>query len=126
MSWWAIVYLVLFGVLAAAGLWDDFRDRRPAWFLGCAAVSNLTIIFLFVAFWQPSLRSSAGLGSTSDIHRRDGLGVVSGGRGHPRTGADPELSERQQRVVATIAAIASYRSFACQRLLSQASAPFSA
>ncbi|HEU4340453.1 MAG TPA: hypothetical protein VFU31_02665 [Candidatus Binatia bacterium] len=106
MSWWIISYFVLFAVLAAGGLWDDWRDRRPAWFLGCALLSNVIIAYLFVAFWQPSLRAPLGVVAqlafaasicwelfqlVQDIH-----GLHS----------DPELSERQQRLYATVVAIA--------------------
>jgi hypothetical protein len=34
---------------------DDWRQRRPPWFLVCTIVVNLTIFYLFVAFWNPSL-----------------------------------------------------------------------
>lgn len=61
MSWWTILYLGVFGALAAGGLWDDYRDRRPVWFLACSILSNLTVVYLFVAFWQPSLRSPLGV-----------------------------------------------------------------
>jgi hypothetical protein len=56
MPWWAVVYFTLFCVLAVAGIWDDCRDRRPAWFLGCAIASNVIIAYLFVAYWQPAMR----------------------------------------------------------------------
>ncbi|MBI3417792.1 MAG: hypothetical protein HY043_21075 [Verrucomicrobia bacterium] len=56
MSSWIIIYLCLFGAISAGGVWDDYRNQRQAWVLGCAIVSNLTVAYLFVAFWQPTLR----------------------------------------------------------------------
>ena len=106
MSWWIIIYLGLFGVLSAGGLWDDYCDRRPAWFLACAVASNLTVIYLFVAFWQPSLRSHLGLVAPVAFIASmcwEFYQAVEDIRG---LCADPELSETQQRVVATITAVA--------------------
>lgn len=60
MPWWILVYFIMFCVLSVAGIWDDCRDRRPAWFLGCAIVSNVIIAYLFVAYWQPTMRSALG------------------------------------------------------------------
>lgn len=56
MPWWAILYLVCFTALGVAEVWGDCRDRRPEWFLACAIFSNLAVVYLFVAFWQPFLR----------------------------------------------------------------------
>ena len=106
MSWWIIIYLGLFGVLSAGGLWDDYRTQRPAWFLALAVVSNLTVIYLFVAFWQPSLRSLLGLVAPVAFIASmcwELFQVVEDIRG---ISADPELSKIQQLVFATIAAVA--------------------
>jgi hypothetical protein len=61
MTWWIIIYLGVVVVISGAGIWDDIRDGRPAWFLACAVVSNLVLIGLFVAFWLPWLRAPLGL-----------------------------------------------------------------
>ncbi|HEY9467903.1 MAG TPA: hypothetical protein VIR54_32640 [Vicinamibacterales bacterium] len=61
MPWWIAAYLVSFAMLGVAGLWDDYTDRRPGWFLACSVVANVTVIYLFVALWQPSLRSQLGM-----------------------------------------------------------------
>jgi hypothetical protein len=106
MTWWIIIYLGLFGMLSAGGLWDDYRDGRPAWFLGCAVVSNVIVIYLFVAFWQPSLRAPFGtLAPVAFVASMcwELFQAVEDIRG---LRSDPELSERQQRVVASITAIA--------------------
>ena len=106
MSWWVLSYLALFGVLAVAGFWDDFRDRRPAWFLACVFASNVTIVFLFVAFWQPSLRSPLGLAAPVAFVASMCWEVFQAVEDLRALRADPELSRTQQRVVATITAVA--------------------
>lgn len=58
MPWWAILYLVCFAALSVAGVWGDCRERRPAWFLACAILSNLALVYFFVAYWRPVLRVS--------------------------------------------------------------------
>jgi hypothetical protein len=106
MSWWIITYLGLFGILSAGGLWDDYNERRPAWFLACAVASNLTVIYLFLAFWQPSLRSSLGLAAPAAFIASmcwELFQVIEDFRG---LRADPKLTETQQRVVATVTAVA--------------------
>lgn len=106
MSWWIVIYLGLFGVLSAGGMWDDYRDRRPAWFLACALISNLTVIYLFVAFWQPSLRSPLGLVAPMAFIASMCWELFQAVEDIRSLRADPELSETQQRVVATISAVA--------------------
>ena len=106
MSWWIIIYLGLFGLLSAAGLWDDYHDRRPAWFLGCAVASNLTVIYLFVAFWQPSLRSPLGLVAPVAFIASICWELFQAVQDIRALRTDPELSETQQRVIPTITAIA--------------------
>ncbi len=106
MTWWIISYLVLYAVLAVAGVWEDYRNHRPAWFLNVAALSNLTTIYLFVAFWHPVLRAPLGLVAPAafvgamcwELYQ-----AVDDIRG---LASDPELSERQQRVMAAITAVA--------------------
>ena len=105
MSWWTIIYLGLFGVLAAAGLWDDVRDRRPAWFLGCAVISNLTVIYLFVTFWHQSLRAPLGLIAPLAFVGSMCWELFQAVEDIRALRLDPELSEREQRVTASIAAI---------------------
>lgn len=106
MPWWIIIYLVLFSVLSAGGLWDDYRDRRPAWFLACAVASNLTVVYLFVAFWQPSPRSPLGLVAPVAFIASMGWEVYQAVEDIRGLRADPELSDTQQRMVATITAVA--------------------
>jgi hypothetical protein len=55
MPWWAFLYLGLFAALAVAGVWGD-HERRPAWFLTCAVLSNLAVVCFFVGFWRPMVR----------------------------------------------------------------------
>jgi hypothetical protein len=106
MSWWSIIYLVLFAVLAAAGLWDDFCDGRPAWFLGCAMVSNLTVVYLFLAFWQPPLRALLGIAAPVAFVASTCWELFQAVEDIRGLRSDTELSESQQRVVANITAIA--------------------
>ena len=105
MPWWSIIYLGFFGLLAAAGLWSDYREGRAAWFLACALFSNLTIIYLFVAFSEPSLRSR--LGSVAPVvfvaamcwELFQAVEDIRGLR------SDTELAESQRRVIATLTAV---------------------
>ena len=60
MPWWVILYFGIFCLLGLAGIWDDYRDQRPGWFLGCAVISNLIVAYLFVAYWQPALLAPLG------------------------------------------------------------------
>ena len=106
MSLWTIIYLALFGVLGMAGLWDDVRDRRPTWFLGCAVISNLTVIYLFVAYWQPSLRAPWGVVAPLAFVASMCWELFQAVEDIRALRSDPELSEGQQRVVASVAAIA--------------------
>jgi hypothetical protein len=100
MPWWIIIYLGLFGVISAGGLWSDYRDRRPAWFLACAAASNLTVIYLFVAFWQPSLRSPLGLVAPVAFIASVCWELFQAVEDIRGIRSDPELSETEQRVIA--------------------------
>jgi hypothetical protein len=106
MSWWIISYLGLFGLLSAGGVWDDYRDRRPASFLACAGLFNLTVIYLFVAFWQPSLRLALGLVAPAAFIASMCWELFQAVEDIRGLRADPELSETQRRVVATITAVA--------------------
>jgi len=100
------MYLGLFGVLSAGGLWDDYRDRRPAWFLACAVASNLTVVYLLVTFWQPSLRSPLGLAAPVAFIASMCWELFQAIEDVRALRTDPELSETPQRMVATITAIA--------------------
>ncbi|MEZ6065614.1 MAG: hypothetical protein R3B90_07850 [Planctomycetaceae bacterium] len=104
MAWWTIGYLVLFGLLAVAGLWDDARNRRPAWFLGCAVVSNVTVIYLFVAFWQPSLRVPLGWAAPVLFVASMCWELFQSFEDLRGLRVDPQVSETQQRAMATITA----------------------
>jgi hypothetical protein len=106
MSWWIVSYLGLFGVLSAGGVWDDYRDRRPAWFLACAVLSNLTVIYLFVAFWQPFLRSLLGLVAPVAFIASMCWELFQAVEDIRGLRADPKLSETERHVVATITAVA--------------------
>jgi hypothetical protein len=65
MSWWVILYLVAFGLLAVAGLSNDFYERKPAWFLACAAGANVAVAYFIIAYWNHSLLIP--LGKTAPI-----------------------------------------------------------
>ena len=105
MPWWIIIYLGLFGVISAAGVWSDYRDRRAAWFLACAAASNLTIIYLFVAFWQPSLRAPLGWVAPVAFIASVCWELFQAVEDIWGIRSDPELSETGQRVIALISAV---------------------
>jgi hypothetical protein len=105
MSWWIVVYLGLFGVLAVAGLWDDYCDRRPAWFLGCAVISNLTIICLFVAFWNPPLHSILGGIAPVLFIASTCWELFQAVEDLRNQRADPQLSKSQERLAGIVTAL---------------------
>lgn len=106
MPWWVIVYLVLFVALAAAGLWDDVQDRRPAWFLTCAILSNLAVVYLFLAFWRPVLRVPLGYAALIAYFASmcweacQAVGDLRSLRN------DPALVAKQRDILAVVAAVA--------------------
>lgn len=106
MPWWVTLYFALFGLLALAGIWDDYSDRRPVWFLCCAVLSNLVIVFLFIAFWYPLLSNSLGFAAPVVFLGSVGWEVYEAVRDIRALRSDPELSESQQRFVATLTAVA--------------------
>ena len=105
MTWWIILYLVLYAVLALAGLWEDYHDNRPAWFFGLAVLSNVTIVYLFVAFWYPALRIRLGIVAPAAFVASICWEVFQAVEDIRALATDPELSETQQRVVAAITAV---------------------
>lgn len=106
MTWWIISYLGLYVVLAVAGVWDDYLNHRPAWFLGVAFLSNLTCIYLFVAFWHPVLRAPLGLVAPVTFVAAMCWELFQAVEDIRGLAPDPELSEKQQRVVAYFTTLA--------------------
>jgi len=106
MSWWIIVYFWLFILLSAAGLWDDYCDRRPVWSLVCALLANLTVAYLFVTFWHTSLRSPVGIVAPTAFVASmcwEAYQAITEILGLP---ADPELTAKQQSALAALTALA--------------------
>jgi hypothetical protein len=60
MPWWAVGYLVVFGVIAAAGVWEDFTRQRPLWIAGGGAMASVTVGGLFAGFWLPEMIDRVG------------------------------------------------------------------
>lgn len=56
MNGWVVFYLMIYVGLGVAGLWIDFRENRPAWFLAAAVLSDTVIVYLFSSFYYPALR----------------------------------------------------------------------
>src|SRR5688572_274902 len=56
MTLWTALYFGLFLVVAASGLFHAYRDETPRLHLIACALSDLTISYLFLAFWYPALR----------------------------------------------------------------------
>lgn len=56
MTLWTALYFGLFLVVAASGLFLGYRDKTPRLYLIACALSDLTISYLFLAFWYPALR----------------------------------------------------------------------
>ncbi len=105
MSWWAIIYFGLFGVLSVAGLWDDFFERRPAWFLACAVASNLIMADLIVAFWRPSLSAALGIVAPVAFVVSMCWELFQAVEDLRTLHSDPDLSESEQRFVTIFTAI---------------------
>lgn len=105
MSWWFGIYLGLYAVLSAAGLRDDYRDRRPAWFLASAIASNLTVAFFFIAFWQPSFCAPLGLAAPLAFIAAMCWEWFQTAQDIRRLCAEPGLSAPQQRLIAIISTL---------------------
>ena len=61
MPWWVIVYLLVVLLLFAAGAYLSARDREPFGKLIMDGIAIITLSFLFVGYWIPSLIQSAGI-----------------------------------------------------------------
>jgi hypothetical protein len=106
MPWWVTLYFALFGLLALAGIWDDYSNRRPVLFLCCVIFSNLVIVFLFAAFWYPLLSNSLGFAAPMVFLGSMGWEMCEAVKDIRALRSDPEISESQQRFVATVTAVA--------------------
>ncbi len=60
MEWWQAVYFGIYLILAIAGIWNDFSEGRPAFFLGAAFLSNFIILYLCIIYWYPSVDFTIG------------------------------------------------------------------
>ena len=56
MNLWIGLYFGLFLAVTASGLVNGFQDHTPRLHLAACAVSDVTISYLFLAFWYPALR----------------------------------------------------------------------
>jgi hypothetical protein len=106
MRWWTLTYLVLFGLLSVGGLWDDYRKRRPVLFLGCAALSNLVVGYLLLAFWYPSLRAVFGFVTPVMFIAAVGWEVFEFAEDVRAFRNDSSLSASDKRIVAAIGILA--------------------
>jgi hypothetical protein len=106
MSWWIIVYIGVFILLSAAGLWDDYCDRRPVWSLVCALLANLTVAYLFVTFWHTSLRSPVGIVAPTAFVASMCWEAFQAIKEILDLPADPELTAKQQRAVVALTTVA--------------------
>ena len=105
MSWWAIIYFGLFGVLSVAGLRDDFCERRPAWFLACAVVSNLIVAYLIVAYWREFLSAAWGIVAPVAFVVSMCWELFQAVEDLREWHSDPDLLESEQRFVTIFTAI---------------------
>lgn len=106
MSWWIIVYIGLFILLSAAGLWGDYCDRRPAWFLVCAFLANVIVVYLFITFWHTSLRIPLGVVAPIAFIASMCWEAFQAIEEILDLPADPELTVKQQRTVAALTTVA--------------------
>ena len=67
MTWWIALYLGLFVAVSASGLLDAYRGHTSRWFLVAYVLSDLVIVYLFVAFWYPALRPPLGFAAPAFI-----------------------------------------------------------
>lgn len=60
MEWWQAVYFEVYFLLAVAGIWNDFSEKRGVVFLSAAILSNIIILYLSLSYWYPSVNLTIG------------------------------------------------------------------
>lgn len=55
MPWWVLAAIVVFGVLAMGGLYDNLKSRNPLWFTAGDIAADVVLVVLALAHWLPEL-----------------------------------------------------------------------
>lgn len=103
MPWWVLAAIVVFGVLAMGGLYDNLKSRNPLWFTAGDIVADVVLVVLALAHWLPELGNPvrgvavlllAGVLAWLPLSIRNDLLDVSG---------DESLSNAQRRIGVALA-----------------------
>ena len=60
MTWWAWLWIAVLVVVTAAGMWDDWNDRRPAWYVAAGGVSGAVCVVCVVAYFVNPVGAALG------------------------------------------------------------------
>jgi hypothetical protein len=103
VPWWVLAAIVVFGVLAMGGLYDNLKSRNPLWFTAGDIVADVALVVLALAHWLPELGNPvrgvavlllAGVLAWLPLSIRNDLLDVSG---------DESLSNAQRRIGVALA-----------------------
>jgi hypothetical protein len=103
VPWWVLAAIVVFGVLAMGGLYDNLKSRNPLWFTAGDIVADVVLVVLALAHWLPELGNPvrgvavlllAGVLAWLPLSIRNDLLDVSG---------DESLSNAQRRIGVALA-----------------------
>ena len=61
MTWWAWLWIAALGVVTAAGMWDDWNDRRPVWYVAAGGLSGAVCVVCVVAYFVVPVAEILGL-----------------------------------------------------------------
>jgi hypothetical protein len=103
VPWWVLAAIVVFGVLAMGGLYDNLKSRNPLWFTAGDIAADVVLVVLALAHWLPELGNPvrgvavlllAGVLAWLPLSIRNDLLDVSG---------DESLSNAQRRIGVALA-----------------------
>ena len=60
MPWWAVLYLIIFGILTFGAVYDDMNKNRAAFFVAGNILSGIIVVTFVVAFFNVDLASVLG------------------------------------------------------------------
>ena len=60
MPWWALAYVVGYGVMTIAAAWKDRKQAEPAWRILSDLVATAALLTMGVAYWYPDVIGPLG------------------------------------------------------------------